>query len=261
MMTSVPQDTHPHAISRPIVENRQAHGRRHSKDFGVDVSQFDFLDFGGSKGASLRFGVKYFQGKRGLAIDNNPAKVKVMLEQGLDCLEADATKLDLPDGAVRFVIMSHFLEHLPDLATVNATIQSAARVATDFLYIQGPYFDGDEYLKTLGFKFFYSDWTGHTCHMTIERLSRLLDECGLIDYEMRFELPAITDSASSYIHPIESTPNQHHYDQNKHPPKRYYIFSRPVYPGFTCAVKLRDLPYEVYRRQTTAAIDHDEMPK
>jgi len=217
----------------------------------VDLSKFDFLDFGGSKGASLRFGVKFFNGKRGLAIDNSAQKVQTMKEQGLECLQADVTQLDLPAGAVRFVIMSHFLEHLPDLAAVKETISSATRVATDFIYIQGPFFDEDEYLRELGFKFFYSDWTAHTCHLTTRQLSGILESQGLRDYEMRYTLPRLTDSADPQLHPLNSQHNQHQYDPTIHPAKQHLTFSRPIYPEFTCTVQLRDLGYDIYRRPTT----------
>ena len=217
----------------------------------MDLSQFDFLDFGGSKGASLRFGVKYFQGKRGLAIDNSAQKVTNMNEQGLDCLQADVTRLDLPPGAVRFVIMSHFLEHLPDLKSVRETIISAARVATDFIFIQGPFFDEDDYLEELGLKLFYSDWTAHTCPLTTRQLSGILESQGLHNYEMRFTTPQLTDSTDSQFHPLSSKQNQHRYDPAIHPAKQEVIFSRPIYPEFTCTVLLKNLSYEVYRRPTT----------
>ncbi len=89
-----------------------------------------------------------------------------MSEAGYDCAQGDATNLDFPPDSVRFAVMSHFLEHLPDLSMVKDAIKSAARVASDFLFIRGPYFDSDEYLRSFGLKFTWSDWHGHTCHLT-----------------------------------------------------------------------------------------------
>ena len=72
--------------------------------------------------------------------------------------------------SVRFVTISHTLEHLRDLVEVRKTLGSAVKVATDFLFIRGPYFDADDLLQTQGLKFFWSDWSGHPCHLTTGQL-------------------------------------------------------------------------------------------
>jgi len=112
----------------------------------VDISRFDFIDFGASTGGSIDFALRILGGERPLGIDIDPEKVARMQAEGFDCIEADVTALDLQENSVRFVVLSHFLEHLPTLDHVRRALQSASRVASEFLFIQGPFFDADEYL-------------------------------------------------------------------------------------------------------------------
>lgn len=210
----------------------------------TDLSEVDFLDFGASKGGSIDFAIRSLGGKSGLGVDNDGAKVARMQSLGYACLEADITSLDMPADSVRFVVMSHILEHLPGLDTVRRTIASAARVATDFIYIQGPYFDADDALATQGFKFYWSDWHGHTFHLTTWELIGLLDELGLANYALFGRVP-VADSSDPTIHPLASPRDQHDYRPQLHPPKPTVVFApplhkQPVYREFVCVVRLRD---------------------
>ena len=44
-----------------------------------------------------------------------------------------------------------------------------------------------------------------------------------------FAYNLIADSSSSKIHPLESEPDQHYYDAQRHPPKKQIIFPEGVY--------------------------------
>ena len=211
---------------------------------GTDLANIDFLDFGASKGGSIDFAIRSLGGKSGLGVDNDSAKVARMRSLGYACLEADITRLDMPADSVRFVVMSHILEHLPGMDTVRRTLESAARVATDFLYIQGPYFDADDALATQGLKFYWSDWHGHTCHLTTWELMELLHELGLASYVLQGRVP-VTGSSDPTIHPLASPRDQHDYQQEVHPAKPAVVFApplhkRPIYREFVCVVRLRD---------------------
>ena len=85
-----------------------------------------------------------------MGVDIDPRRVANMRACGYDCIEGDVTDLVLRRNAVRFVTMSHVLEHLADLSMVERTVASAARVAREFLFIQGPWFDADRYLEEQG---------------------------------------------------------------------------------------------------------------
>ena len=102
-----------------------------------------------------------------MSLDINPKKVAAARAAGFDAKVADLTKLDPEDiGTVRFVIMSHFLEHLPDCKAAQACIESACGIAEKFVIIRQPYFDADGYLFSLGLKLYWSDWAGHPYHMS-----------------------------------------------------------------------------------------------
>ncbi len=206
----------------------------------MDLTNYDFIDFGSSKGGCIDFAKAHLGGKNGLGIDKDPRKVERLRELGYDCIEADITELNLPRECVRFVTMSHFLEHLPNLDAVYRTLKSAADAASDFLFIQGPYFDADEYLATHGLKFYWSDWHGHPCRLTSTQLASILDSLMLREYVVMARQP-ILDSDHSCIHPVSSPRNQHHYIPGTHPRKPFRTFERPLYKEMVCLVRLQPL--------------------
>ena len=210
---------------------------------GVALDGHDFLDFGASKGGCIDFALRRLGGRKGLGVDNDPKKVAQMRSLGYDCIEGDVTNLNLRARSVRFVTMSHVLEHLPDLEAVRRAVGSAARVSSDFLFIQGPYFDADEALAARGLKFYWSDWGGHTCHVTTPRLGAVLDALRLRDYLIMARVPVL-GSADPAIHPLSSPRNQHDYAPDEHPPKPVVDFAPPDFPDpiyreMVCVVRLR----------------------
>jgi SAM-dependent methyltransferase len=127
----------------------------------IAAGDYDFLDFGCSKGGSLLLGKELFGGRRGLGLDIDAAKVAAARCAGHDAVLADVTNLNLAPGAVSFVLMMHFLEHLPGYEAARQAIESATRIARDFVFIRHPWFDSDGALFDLGLKFYWSDWRGH----------------------------------------------------------------------------------------------------
>ena len=212
----------------------------------MDVSAYDFLDFGASTGGCIEFAKARLGGTNGLGVDIDRQKVARMRTLGYACAEGDVTQVDLPDDSVRFVTMSHILEHLPDIEAVERTLACAARVASDFLFIQGPFFDADGILAGDGLKFYWSDWTYHTCHLTTEVLRGTLQALGLRDY-VCMAREEVAGSADAAIHPLDSPPDQHDYDPDVHPPKPAVAFAapryaEPVYREMVCVVRLREFP-------------------
>jgi hypothetical protein len=206
----------------------------------LEISGYDFLDFGASRGGAIDFALARLGGRRGLGIDVNPAKVRLMREAGYDCIQGDVTCVPLPAGSVRFVTMSHILEHLPGREAVKRAISEAARLATDFLFIQGPFFDGDAYLESVGLKFFWSSWRGHPFHLTSGELHGILLELGLAHHDIQARLK-VRDSSDEAIHPLDSPRDQHEYDGSRHPPKPAVVFTRDIYKEIVCYVRLRPL--------------------
>lgn len=206
-----------------------------------EPKDFDFLDFGSSKSGCIDFAKKRLGGKRGLGIDNNPVKVDEARKAGYDCVVGDITALDFQNDVVRFVTMSHVLEHLLDLNAVREVISCAAKVATDFLFIQGPWFDADQYLRSYGLKLYWSDWHCHPCHLTTKQLQEILHGLDLDDHVIMARIP-IVDSADPAIHPITSPRGQHSYDPAVHPEKpNDVVFDIKIYREMVCYVRLRPL--------------------
>jgi hypothetical protein len=203
----------------------------------MELFDFDFIDFGASKGGCIELAKARLGGTKGIGVDIDPKKVEQMLKDGYDCVQGDITNLDLPPNSVRFVTMSHVLEHLPDLPSVRDAVASAANIASDFLFIQGPYFDADEYLKNLGLRFFWSYWSGHRCHLKTEDLRSILSGLGLDDFiiQNRFK---VKDSNDPAIHPLKSPKNSHEYDPDVHPEKPFVRFTIPIYKEIVCYVRL-----------------------
>lgn len=209
----------------------------------IDLAEYDFLDFGASsRGGCMEFACRRLGGTRGLGVDINPKAVIACREAGYECVQGDVTDLDLPALSVRFVTMSHVLEHLPDLPAVGKAIGNAARVASDFLFIQGPFFDADEELRRVGLKFYWSDWpSAHSVHLTIAQLVRTLEDLGLGDYVAMARVP-VESSLDPAIHPLASPPSQHDYVAGTHPPKPHVKFDPPLFREMVCVVRLRRFP-------------------
>ncbi len=208
----------------------------------IDLSAFDFLDFGSSQGDSMKFAKEYLGGKRGLGIDFDRKKIEKAQRQGYDCLLGDITALELPDKCVDFVVISHVLEHLHTFESVTKTIASAVRVARHFVYIQGPWYDADEYLAGLGLKFYWSDWKIHRFHLASHHLVQILDSLG-VQRRTIAGRGDVADTSHFAIHPITSPPEQHHY-RPEHGYKSIFPFSRPVFKEIVCIAAKPD--YEGY---------------
>ena len=138
---------------------------RHSKEFAdfVRAGNYDFIDFGCSAGGSIQWAKRLLNGTKGLGIDIDPKKVAATREAGFDAIIYDINKIP-PRKLVRFTVLSHFLEHIPNLIDVKNFIRNACEISKDFILIKQPYFDADGYLFQLGLKTFWSDWHGHPSH-------------------------------------------------------------------------------------------------
>jgi hypothetical protein len=203
-----------------------------------NLSDYDFIDLGTKSGGSIEFALRRLGGKRGLGIDLKQENVLIARDNGYDCLQGDATRLDFPDNSFNFVVMSHFLEHLPDYETVEKVIKNCARIARDFIYIQGPFFDADKYLEKLGLKLYWSDWRGHPAKIKTSDLNGILRKIGIKKYVIKVR-KHIKDSLNPAVHPLSSPPDQHEYQIGKHPEKPYVKFKKPIFNEIVYYIPLR----------------------
>jgi hypothetical protein len=192
----------------------------------VDLDSYDFFDFGAGDGASLLRCQEIFGG-RGLGIDNHPGKVEAAAERGANVVLGDITGLPRTKR-VRYVCMDNFLEHLPDLEVVSTILEVAASVATDFLYIAHPSFEDEPYLRQLGLKQYWQDWTGHPAHIMVSDFAEMLGSVGAMPIDLQYIRPAWDSSCPSVL-PLDAPMDQHHYEAAKHGPKPHIEFDRPIY--------------------------------
>ncbi len=207
----------------------------------VGSGAYDFLDFGCSRGGSIERALRLFRARRGLGIDVCPEKVEATREAGYDAVVHDVTDLKLDANAVRFVTMSHFLEHLPGVETARACLESAAAVAREFVFIRQPFFDADGYLFERGLKLYWSDWSGHQFHMTSLQLHNLLAPMLEMDRIARYVIYAqglVPNSDEDAIHPLASPVDQHAWQAHRHPAKPFLSFQGNVFRQLKALVVL-----------------------
>jgi hypothetical protein len=138
-------------------------------------------------------------------------------------------------------VASHFLEHLRTREAVYAALEQMVRVSTDFVFIQGPYFDADVILKDLGLKLYWSDWHGHPYHLSVRELLKWAAADSRIVRSHIGLSGLVSSSVDRVVHPISSPRDQHAYDPTIHPPKSDIALARPVYSEFSAYFALRDL--------------------
>lgn len=187
-----------------------------------DLSEYDFLDFGCSGGGSMTFARDHFSAKRGLGLDIDQNKIAATKAAGFEAAYADLSVPIEYLGKSRFAIMSHFLEHVPSPDIAGKIIETACLASTDFVFIRLPWFDSDGPLAQMKLKCFWSDWGGHTNHMTSAELYLILlrlRQRGLV-YGFRIfgHVPVANANADCLI-PLDAPVNQHHHNESLHGPK------------------------------------------
>lgn len=115
--------------------------------------------------------------------------------------------------------MSHLLEHLPSPQMSEKIIETACLASRDFILIRYPWFDSDGMLAQNGLKLFWSDWSGHTNHMTSLELFlilRRLQARGALSAFRIYGHEPVSTSAADCLIPIDAPIDQHHYNPAKH---------------------------------------------
>lgn len=222
----------------------------------VDITSYDFLDLGCGIGGSLESAAHRFGG-RGLGVDNDPDKVREAQAAGRSVVLGDITALQI-EQEVAFVSLDNVLEHLPSLDAVRATLDNAARAATDFIYIRHPSFEDEWYLRHLGLKQYWTDWSGHPMHLTLSDLAWLLRELELGRWEVS-PVWLARDSNHPTVVPASAPRNSQKYDQELHGDKPSTAFERRVWYAFDIIIPIRDNdPSFVYPEDP---IEHDVRPR
>lgn len=184
--------------------------------FGSDAT---FVDFGASSGGSIEQAQNIFGG-RGKGLDIDPAKIEKLQSRGYDGLVADVTDIQFDEGSFNYVTLMNFLEHLPSRELAEKAIDSAVKIASDFVFMLGPNFDHANYLRKHGLRKFFSAWSGHSWEHQISELSEILSKYKSYDI-LLLESERIYDSYNSFVIPNSTPKNSGTYDPNTHGPKPF----------------------------------------
>lgn len=204
--------------------------------------EYDFLDVSYIHPHTMEFCEKVFGGQ-GLSISNNPAVVGAVREAGGEAILGDVFEVDFPDGSVRYVTLIDTLNLLPGIGAVKTAIANAARWARDFIFIRMPSYEDEEYLRALGLKCFWHDWTNATTHPRLDQIAAILQSLGLEQYHISHREPAVSSEVPTIL-PVDAPPDQGYYDPEKHGPKPSIVFPRPVYGQIDIFIALRHFETE-----------------
>lgn len=209
----------------------------------INLSKYDFVDFGCSVGGSMLFAQKAFDGGDAIGIDIDPAKVKKTQEAGYDAVLADATDPSQFVGRARFSMLSHFLEHLPDYQTVTKALRTAICISNDFVFIRQPWFDSDGELLQHGLKLYWSDWHGHPMTLTSLQMYRALRtylESGRIARVTMFGHRPVLSSDDECVLPLSAPIDSSKYDAELHGPKPAVPIEFTAYTELVAVLAIRD---------------------
>lgn len=199
--------------------------------------EYDFIDFTLADARSMDFCRTVFGG-RGLSVTNNPSVAERVRVEGGDAVSSDLFEIDFPDDSVSYVTLMDSLNLLPTLEAVSQVLSSAARWARDFIFIRMPSYEDEEYLRALGLKYFWHDWSWYPLHPRIDQIASILQALGLEQYHISHRDPAVSSDAPAIV-PSSTAPDQGTYDPAEHGPKPSIEFPRPIYGQIDIFIALR----------------------
>ena len=192
---------------------------------------YKFLDVGcknGTKnggsfvGVSKRYG---YTPSEGIGIDINKRHIDEIIKTGKHAIVANAENIPFPDNSFELVIFNHVLEHMRNEEIGFKALSECIRVSSKHIFLGLPFFDEDEYLKSLKLKTFYSDWSGHTNKV---HLKKLLEFIGDREYKLDM-MKKLQDSFAMEILPLNTPRNSLEYNQEIHGIKDFIEFDRDIW--------------------------------
>lgn len=198
--------------------------------------KYKYLDVGCKNGGSFLWGKKYgYHTDEGLGVDIDKDRVLNFKKMGYDGIVCSATKIPFPDKSFELVILNHVIEHLPDERMGRKAFRECLRVSKNFFLLGLPFFDEDQYINSLGFKTFYSDWDGHTNMLHLSKIKDIY----LKDFKYKITMvKKIEDTNAPEILPISAPRNSASYDKKIHGPKEYVKFDREIYREYLIEIKI-----------------------
>lgn len=198
------------------------------------MKSYKFLDVGCKTGKSFKISEQFgYTSSQGLGVDINQDHVNNFIQSGNDGLVASATDLPFSNNQFELVIFNHVLEHLPNEDQGAKALQECLRLASKYVYLALPFFDEDEYLNSLGFKTFYSDWTGHTNKVHFNTITKKYIQN--FNFKTNFIKP-ILDSSAGEILPISAPKDSFDYNEKLHGFKKTVKFKKNIWREFSILI-------------------------
>ena len=227
----------------------------------MDWSKFDFADFGCHDFAGSRAFAGMFGGSKFVGFDTDRDLVIKNSQQGYDCIQWDVSQpfdeypgccgsVPIPAKCVRYVMMSHILEHLENIYAVRGAIKNAVYMAQDFIIITGPSFDAALPLAKLGLKSIWHNCSDHKMHLTTEQLAWCLILEGLNDFVI-WNGPTYNGVDDTELHSLASPSGCDYFDKGTFPSKSHLKKNnglvRAIPRWFTCIAYLTDTDREKHK--------------
>lgn len=198
----------------------------------LQFDAFDAWDFGADTN-SMEFARETIGVARPLGLNLEDSRIANMRSAGMvaECHDV----LTIPNEArTDYILMCHFLEHLPDDAACEQAIALALCAARKGLYISGPYFDDDDLARRQGLKFFWGNWIDHTSRFSVARLLTILDRLGVRQYTVSLGFPVTSWNDEGLLH-IDERMNVGKHDRTCMPKRRIKLL-RPLYQEFALSI-------------------------
>jgi hypothetical protein len=131
----------------------------------ANFEDYDCLDIGADIN-SLQWARDLLGVKRPLGLNIEEKRLNSMVEAGEHCININA--FDIPNNlSFEYIVMSHFLEHLESEARVFEILSRSMSIARNGIFIAGPHFESDTYIRNFGVKFVWGDWIDHRSRFSV----------------------------------------------------------------------------------------------
>ena len=199
------------------------------------MNYYKFLDVGCKNGSSFtNISKKYkYRPDQGIGIDINVNHINEFIKTGNHAIVASADDIPFKDNSFELVIFNHVLEHMPSEEIGFKALSECIRVSSKVVFVGLPFFDQDEYLKSLKLKTFYSDWSGHKNKVHLKKIIEFLKEKKL-EVVMRKK---IENSFADEILPINAPKNSKEYNHDTHGIKEYIEFDRDIWREYHIVIQ------------------------
>ena len=160
-----------------------------------------FYDFGSGRGNSMIMAAKIWGGV-GVGFEASEPRRNEAINRGLDCRPGNMIEVmpTIADNSARYVILNHILEHMESATIARNVVEHACRIASEFVFIAGPWFDGDGELFAGGCKMFASDWPeDHPTRVTMLDLHRAYTDSGCVKEYTIWGRGRIPDTDHPYV--------------------------------------------------------------